>query len=147
MPLIPALGRQRQADFWVGGQPVLQSEFQDSQGYTEKPCLEKQKTNKQTNKKQKKGHRQEFLSIPRHMWNYNVHNTSLQYCAKSSNIPLAVTCEVSNYTTPIWTLSRQKKGKEVYKYIHSKFFHIKLKKQDRNKTIWCNLCKKSSQQK
>jgi hypothetical protein len=38
-PLIPALGRQRQADFWVWGQPGLQSEFQDSQGYTEKPCL------------------------------------------------------------------------------------------------------------
>jgi hypothetical protein len=41
MPLIPALGRQRQADFWVRGQPGLQREFQDSQGYTEKPCLEK----------------------------------------------------------------------------------------------------------
>jgi hypothetical protein len=39
-PLIPALGRQRQADFWVRGQPGLQSEFQDSQGYTKKPCLE-----------------------------------------------------------------------------------------------------------
>jgi hypothetical protein len=48
MPLISALGRQRQVDFWVRGQPGLQSEFQDSQGYTEKPCLEKQ--NKQTNK-------------------------------------------------------------------------------------------------
>jgi hypothetical protein len=34
-PLI-ALGRQRQADFWVQSQPGLQSEFQD---YTEKPCL------------------------------------------------------------------------------------------------------------
>jgi hypothetical protein len=42
-PLIPALGRQRQADFWVWGQPGLQSEFQDSQDYTEKPCLEKKK--------------------------------------------------------------------------------------------------------
>jgi hypothetical protein len=57
MPLIPALGRQRQADFWVRGQPSLQSEFQDSQGYTEKPCLEKpkpkpkNKNKKQTNKK------------------------------------------------------------------------------------------------
>ena len=51
-PLIPALGRQKQVDFWVPGQPGLQSEFQDSQGYTEKPCLEKNKqTNKQTNKK------------------------------------------------------------------------------------------------
>jgi hypothetical protein len=27
----------------MGGQPGLQSEFQDSQGYTEKPCLEKPK--------------------------------------------------------------------------------------------------------
>jgi hypothetical protein len=44
MPLIPVLGRQRQTD--------LQSEFQDSQGYTEKPCL-KQQTNKQTNKQSK----------------------------------------------------------------------------------------------
>jgi hypothetical protein len=52
MPLIPARGRQRQADFWVWGQPGLQSEFQESQGYTEKPCLEK--TNKQTNKQKKK---------------------------------------------------------------------------------------------
>jgi hypothetical protein len=46
-PLIPALGRQRQADFWVRGQPGLQSEFQDSQGYTEKPCLEKTKKRKE----------------------------------------------------------------------------------------------------
>jgi hypothetical protein len=41
MPLILALVRQRPADFWVQGQPGLQSEFQDSQDYTEKPCLEK----------------------------------------------------------------------------------------------------------
>jgi hypothetical protein len=45
-PLIPALGRQRHADFWVWGQPGLQSKFQDSQGYTEKPCLEKPKKKK-----------------------------------------------------------------------------------------------------
>jgi hypothetical protein len=45
-PLIPALGRQRQVDFWVRGQPGLQSEFQDSQGYTEKPCLGKKKKKK-----------------------------------------------------------------------------------------------------
>jgi hypothetical protein len=44
--LIPALGRQKQADFWVPGQPGLQSEFQDSQGYIEKPCLKKQKKKK-----------------------------------------------------------------------------------------------------
>jgi hypothetical protein len=42
-PLIPALGRQRQVDFLVRGQPGLQSGFQDSQGYTEKPCLRKKR--------------------------------------------------------------------------------------------------------
>jgi hypothetical protein len=41
--LIPALGSQRQVDFWVQGQPGLPSEFQDSQGSTEKPCLRKKK--------------------------------------------------------------------------------------------------------
>jgi hypothetical protein len=35
-PLIQPLGRQRQANFRVQGQPGLQSEFQDSQDYTEK---------------------------------------------------------------------------------------------------------------
>jgi hypothetical protein len=56
MPLIPALGRQRQVDFWVQGQPGLQSEFQDSQGYAEKPCLKnKTKQNKQTKKKKDLG--------------------------------------------------------------------------------------------
>ena len=49
-PLIPALGKQRQVDFWVQGQPGLQSEFQDSQGYIEKPCLEKTKTKTKQNK-------------------------------------------------------------------------------------------------
>jgi hypothetical protein len=43
MPLIPALKRQGQADLWVQGQPALQSEFQDSQDYTGKPCLLKKK--------------------------------------------------------------------------------------------------------
>jgi hypothetical protein len=48
----PSTRRQRQVDFWVQGHPGLQSEFQDSQGYTEKPCLEKptNQPNKQTNK-------------------------------------------------------------------------------------------------
>jgi hypothetical protein len=36
----------------AGGFLSLQSEFQDSQGYTEKPCLEKQKN--KTKQKQKK---------------------------------------------------------------------------------------------
>ena len=40
--LIQTLGRQRQVYFWVWDQPGIQSELQDSQDYTEKPCLEKQ---------------------------------------------------------------------------------------------------------
>jgi hypothetical protein len=42
MPFIPALERQRQADFWVRSQPGLQSEFQDSQLHRENPVLKKQ---------------------------------------------------------------------------------------------------------
>jgi hypothetical protein len=53
MPLIPALGRQRQEDLWVRGQPGLQSEFQDSQGYKEKPRLEKLKNKTKQKQKQK----------------------------------------------------------------------------------------------
>jgi hypothetical protein len=41
MRLIPAFERQRQADLQVQGQSGLHSEFRDSQGYTEKPCLER----------------------------------------------------------------------------------------------------------
>ena len=40
-PLIPALWRQREGDFWDQG---LQSEFLDSQSYTEKPCIKKNET-------------------------------------------------------------------------------------------------------
>lgn len=36
----PALRRQSQANLWVWGQPALWSKFQDSLGYTEKPCIE-----------------------------------------------------------------------------------------------------------
>jgi hypothetical protein len=54
MPLIPALGRQREVDFWVQGQPGLQSEFQDSQGYTEKPCLGKKKRKEKKRKEKKR---------------------------------------------------------------------------------------------
>jgi hypothetical protein len=51
LPLISALGRQRQVDYWVRGQPGLQSEFQDSQGYKEtlsqKPFKKKKKKKKE----------------------------------------------------------------------------------------------------
>jgi hypothetical protein len=69
MPVIPAPRRQRQADFWVRGQPGLQSEFQDSEGYTEKSCLEKPKEKKKRSDKMihnsKMGHNINFiLSFP-----------------------------------------------------------------------------------
>jgi hypothetical protein len=41
MPLTPALRRQRQMDLRLSCQFGLQTEFQDSQGYTEKACLKK----------------------------------------------------------------------------------------------------------
>ena len=53
-PLIPALGRQSQADFWVRGQTGLQSEFQNSQGYAEKPCLKKNKKQKQEKRRERR---------------------------------------------------------------------------------------------
>ena len=53
MPLIPALGRQRQVDFRVQGQPVLQSKLKDSQGDTEKSCLKKTKERKEKKRKRK----------------------------------------------------------------------------------------------
>jgi hypothetical protein len=42
MSLIPALGRLLQSEL-VRGQPGLQCEFQDSQGYTKKHCIQKKK--------------------------------------------------------------------------------------------------------
>jgi hypothetical protein len=59
----PKLGRQRQANFWVRGQPGLQSEFQDSQDYTEKPCLDKKQ--KQKTKQNKKASEKETSE---HLW-------------------------------------------------------------------------------
>jgi hypothetical protein len=46
-------GRGRQISEFRG-QPGLQSEFQDSQGYTEKPCLGKKKKKKKKKTKQNK---------------------------------------------------------------------------------------------
>jgi hypothetical protein len=43
-------------------QPGLQSEFQDSQGYTEKPCLKKQTKNKK--QKQKQTNKKNNLAVP-----------------------------------------------------------------------------------
>jgi hypothetical protein len=50
----PSTREAEAGDFWVRGQPGLQSEFQDSQGYTEKPCLEKNKNKNKKKRKEKK---------------------------------------------------------------------------------------------
>jgi hypothetical protein len=42
----PSIWEAEAGDFWVRGQPGLQREFQDSQGFTEKPCLKKPKKKK-----------------------------------------------------------------------------------------------------
>jgi hypothetical protein len=77
-PLIPALGRQRQVDFWVLGQPGLQSEFQDSQGYTGKPCLEKPKTKP---KQQQQNHSHCCVTVaPIHVQRSFLHSR-LKFCA------------------------------------------------------------------
>jgi hypothetical protein len=52
-PLIPVLGGRgrRISEFEAS---LIYREFQDSQGYTEKPCLEKQNKTKQNKTKQNK---------------------------------------------------------------------------------------------
>jgi hypothetical protein len=44
MPLIAALGKQRQAEISVRDKPCVQSGFQDIQGYIEKACIENKQT-------------------------------------------------------------------------------------------------------
>jgi hypothetical protein len=56
----PSTWEAEAGDFWVLGQPGLQSEFQDNQGYTEKPCLEKKK---QKIEKKKKGLTLVFIQL------------------------------------------------------------------------------------
>jgi hypothetical protein len=42
--LLPALRKQRQEDLCEFKGSLVYSEFQDSQGYTEKPCLEEMRS-------------------------------------------------------------------------------------------------------
>jgi hypothetical protein len=75
-PLIPALGRQRQADFWVQGQPGLQSEFQDSRGYKETLS---QKTKKKKDRSVRDS--QTVCDRQKHK-NLNTFYTFFPYCLK-----------------------------------------------------------------
>jgi hypothetical protein len=95
--LIPALGRQRQVDFWVRGQPGLQSEFQDSQGYTEKPFLEK------TNNKNKK-HSQHCARDSPQNFSFCKTKTESPLSQPSfpqpASMPLSLLCECSSAPAP-----------------------------------------------
>jgi methionine aminopeptidase len=62
MPLIPAPVRQRQENFRVQVQHGLESQFKDSQGYTEEPFLKKK--NKQTKTKNKETKNQKTNKKP-----------------------------------------------------------------------------------
>jgi hypothetical protein len=55
----------------------LQSEFQDSQGYTEKPCLKKQK-NKKT--KQNKTKKRALIALPEDLGSIPATHTAAHYC-------------------------------------------------------------------
>jgi hypothetical protein len=77
MPLIQALGRQRQVHPWVQGQPGLQSEFQDSQGYTEKLCLEKPKPKPKPNQTNKQKTTQPTTQTNKIRYDFNVINPDL----------------------------------------------------------------------
>jgi flagellar biosynthesis/type III secretory pathway protein FliH len=80
---MPALGRQRQVDFWVRGQPGLQSEFQDSQSYTEKPCLKKRQDKKE--KKEKKD--TEDIQKNKKTYYENLYATTLEILKEMNNFP------------------------------------------------------------
>jgi hypothetical protein len=86
--LVPDRGRKRQADFRVEGQPGLQSEFQDSQDYTEKTFLEKRKKRKKREKKQ--GCKAQAGKHENSLVNLQEQNLLLQYIAtdQTSTIPL-----------------------------------------------------------
>ena len=80
-PLIPALGRQRQSHFLVQCQPGLQSEFQDSEGYTEKPCLEKTKNKKNKKKQQQQKKHCLWSSIPTAVYQLGLCCGMLPFCS------------------------------------------------------------------
>jgi hypothetical protein len=50
----PSTWEAEAGKFLSSSQPVLQNEFQDSQGYTEKLCLKKPKKKKKRKEKKKK---------------------------------------------------------------------------------------------
>jgi hypothetical protein len=59
----PSTQEAEAGGFLSSRQPGLQSEFQDSQGYTEKPCLKKPKKKKKEKKKKKKKRKKRKVTL------------------------------------------------------------------------------------
>jgi hypothetical protein len=55
----PSTWEAEAGGFLSSGQPGLQSEFQDSQSYTEKPCLEKTEKKRKEKKRKEEKRREE----------------------------------------------------------------------------------------
>ena len=129
--LIPALQRQRQLDFWVRGQPGLKSEVQDSQGYTEKPCLEKSKA-KQTNKQTK-------------MWSQGNTLLLLQTCRTTLEIILSASKKTGKCFTSrasyitlghIPKICSPTPPGHFLNYVKSRFIHTRYKLQKKLSCCW-----------
>jgi hypothetical protein len=52
---------EAEAGRFLSSRPAWSTEFQDSRGYTERPCLEKQKQNKQTKQNKKNNNKKKNL--------------------------------------------------------------------------------------
>jgi hypothetical protein len=99
-PLTPALGRQRQVHLCkVWGQPGLQSEFQDSQGHTEKPCLEKTKTTTTTRIPEHLGlesHKEKLFNI--YLWLFYLCECLCITCVSMPKEVRRVCCTLCNWS-------------------------------------------------
>ena len=60
-------------------------EFQGSQGYTEKPCLKKQKQNKQQNNRRKEEEEEEEEEENDSVWNKTTQQSGQEQWLKSMN--------------------------------------------------------------
>jgi hypothetical protein len=108
-PLMLALRRQRQVDLLVWGQLGLQNEFQDSQIYTEKPCLTHPPKPK-TNKKEWWGERFYVLQ----------HNTQVETIPADNPISILLTGEklqVSGSLLPPWKSQELNSGPQAWQHM------------------------------
>ena len=140
MPLVPVLRKQSQADLWVQDQPGLQKEFQDSQGYTEKPCLEKRKRKRKRKEERKRRKKRSFSwAAPRHT---ELANTALERQSETSFaydkiwvIELAAVKIIIHQVDLQWTswISDEKElSRKVRQIIRFSLFHFAIE----DNSVW-----------